>query len=255
MKIYVCIKHVPDTAANIKVVKETSFDETVKFVLNPYDEFAVEEAVQTVKKFGGEVVIVTIGKAAAANTLRSALAVGADRGILVNTDGKALDSIQTARTLKAAIIKDGQPDLIFMGKQSIDVEGMQTGYHLAAALDMPFVSNVTELSLEGSKVTAARELGGGAKEILEMESPCIIAATKGLNEPRYPKLPDIMKAKKKKVDEVALDSLADVPQEAVVKLVKLEPVPDRGQAKILNGDVASSVKELLRLLKEEAKVL
>ena len=255
MKIYVCIKHVPDTAANIKVVKETSFDETVKFVLNPYDEFAVEEAVQTVQKFGGEVVVVTIGKAAAMNSLRSALAVGADRGILVNTDGKALDSIQTARTLKAAIIKDGQPDLIFMGKQSIDVEGMQTGYHLAAALDMPFVSNVTELSLEGNKVVAARELGGGAKEILEMESPCVIAATKGLNEPRYPKLPDIMKAKKKKVEEVALGSLADVPQEAVVQLVKLEPVPDRGQARILNGDVASSVKELLRLLKEEAKVL
>lgn len=255
MQIYVCVKHVPDTAANIKIVGEVGFDESVKFVLNPYDEYAVEEAVQTVKEKGGEVVVVTVGKDAAMNTLRSALAVGADRGILVDTGGKRLDSIQTAAALKAAIAADGQPDLIFMGKQSVDSEGMQTGYHLAAAFDMPFAPDVTGFAAQGTTVTVERELGGGTKEILEMQAPCAIAATKGLNEPRYPKLPDIMKAKKKRVEQVRLDALAGVPQDAAVTLVKLVPVPERGQARILDGEVAKSVQDLIHLLKEEANVL
>ena len=255
MQIYVCVKHVPDTAANIKVVGDTGFDESVKFVVNPYDEYAVEEAVKTVKAGGGEVVIVTLGKEAAANTIRSALAVGADRGILVKTDGQFTDSIQTAQILKKAIDQDGKPDMVFMGKQSVDSEGMQTCYHLAAAFDMPVATEVVKLELSGGNVIAEREIGGGSREVLEMTAPCVIGATKGLNEPRYPKLPDIMKAKKKKIDMVDVASLGVEPSGACVEMIRMEPVPERGQAKILNGDAAAAAGQLVQLLKEEAKVL
>ena len=130
MKVFVCVKHVPDTAANIKVVDDNGFDESVKFVMNPYDEYALEEAVRTVQQNGGEVVAVSVGKQNAVNTVRSALAVGADRGILVKTDAQFLDSTTTALALKAVIEQDGMPDLIFTGKQSVDSEGMQTQYRL-----------------------------------------------------------------------------------------------------------------------------
>ena len=153
MKIFVCVKHVPDTAANIKVVGENGFDESVKFVMNPYDEYAVEEAVRTVQKNGGEVVAVSVGKPNAANTVRSALAVGADRGILVKTDAQLMDSETTAIALKAVMDQDGAPDLVFAGKQSVDSEGMQTHYRLAGKLGIPVASEVTAFSMEDGKVT------------------------------------------------------------------------------------------------------
>lgn len=253
MQIYVCVKHVPDTAANIKVTGQTSFDESVKFVVNPYDEYAIQEAEKIVKEKGGEVIVVTVGKKGAVTTLRSALAVGGDRGILVETDEQFTDSMTTAAALKQAIEKDGTPDLIFTGKQSVDSEGMQTGYRLAAAFDMPAASEVVGFELSDGKALIEREIGGGEKEILEIGIPCVIGATKGLNEPRYPKLPDIMKAKKKKVDQIKLDDLGSF--ESAMELVGLEQVPERGQAKILDGAIPSAVGELVRLLREEAKVL
>ncbi len=131
MQIYVCVKHVPDTAANIKITGDAEFDESVKFVVNPYDEYGVEEAIRIVKKNGGEVVVVTVGKEAAVNTMRSALAMGAARGILVKTEKQFLDSSLTSLALHRAIIEDGVPDLIFTGKQSVDSEGSQTHYRLA----------------------------------------------------------------------------------------------------------------------------
>ena len=155
MKIIVCVKHVPDTAANIKVVGDNGFDESVKFVMNPCDEYAVEEAVRTVQKNGGEVVVVSVGKPNAANTVRSALAVGADRGILVKTEAQFLDSEMTALALKAVIDKEGMPDLIFTGKQSVDSEGMQTHYRLAGKLGVPVASEVSAFSMENGKAIVA----------------------------------------------------------------------------------------------------
>ena len=254
MKIFVCVKHVPDTAANIKVVGENGFDESVKFVMNPYDEYAVEEAVRTVQKNGGEVVAVSVGKPNAANTVRSALAVGADRGILVKTDAQLMDSETTAIALKAVMDQDGAPDLVFAGKQSVDSEGMQTHYRLAGKLGIPVASEVTAFSMEDGKVTVECEVGGGDREVMEMTMPCVIGATKGLNEPRYPKLPDILKAKKKPFVEMELSEL-DIAMSSASSTKTLTQVKERGAAKMLQGSVGDMVADLVNQLKEEDKVL
>jgi len=254
MKIFVCIKNVPDTAANIKVLGGNSFDEAVKFIINPYDEFAIEEAARLVEKEGGEVVLVTIGKASAMTTVRAGLALGPHRAILATTDKQFLDSDDIAAILQKIMEDDGPADLIFTGKQAVDSEAMQTGYRLAAKLGIPVASEITKFSVANGKVVVEREIGGGEKEVIEMTMPCIIAATKGLNVPRYPKLPDVMKAKKKEVKQIAVSDLGLV-QNSATELVSLESVPERAGAKIIGGTVKEAVTELVRILREEEKVL
>ena len=162
MKICVCVKHVPDTAATIKLAGENGFkDSEIKFVVNPYDEYGVEEAVSLVEKQGGEVVIVTVGKAAAAATIRGAMAMGAHRAILVKTQGQFLDSGLTAHALKAVIEQDGLPDMIFTGKGSVDTESFQTQYRLAKSLSLPIVNEVSKLTVDNGKAVTERETGGG----------------------------------------------------------------------------------------------
>lgn len=257
MQIYVCVKHVPDTAANIKIVGETGYnDSACKFIANPYDEYAIEAAVQLVEKQGGEAVVVTVGPEAATGTLRSAMAMGAARGILVKVDSQFLDSDVTARALKAAIEADGkQADLILTGKGSVDTEGFQTMYRLAGAMGLPVVNEIVKLDVDGGKATVEREIGAGSREVLEANLPCVLGATKGLNEPRYPKFPDIMKAKKKPVDQKALSDLGIDPSGAKTKLLKLEAVPERSGAQMIEGPIPDQVSELVRILREEEKVL
>lgn len=256
MQIYVCVKHVPDTAANIKVVGENGFDDAgCKFIANPYDEYAVEQAVQLTENNGGEVIIVTVGKPAAMATIRAAMAMGAHRGILVTATDPFVDSRTTARALAAAIGRDGKPDLVFTGKGAVDTEGFQTPYRLAAALDLPVVNEINKLELADGKVIVGRETGGGTREVLEAARPCVLGATKGLNEPRYPKFPDIMKAKKKPVQEIALADLGISEGGSASELLKLEKVPERTGARMLDGDVRQAVEELFRVLKEEEKVI
>jgi electron transfer flavoprotein beta subunit len=256
MKIYVCVKHVPDTAAKITVVGGNEFAETCKFIVNPYDEYAVEEAVQRVKQAGsGEVVIVTVGKESALVTLRAALALGADRGILVKTDAQFLDSALTSRALYKAIELDGSPDLVLCGKQSIDSEGMQTPFRLARLFDFPVVTDVVGLSINQGVATVEREIGGGSREVLEMSLPGVIGATRGLNEPRYPKLPDILKAKKKEVNQIDIADLGIDPGAPQTEVVSLESVPERGQARMMEGSTREMVEQLVRILKEEDKIL
>ena len=256
MQIYVCVKHVPDTAANIKIVGDNGFDDAgCKFIANPYGEYAVEQAVQLVEKNGGEVIVVTVGKSAAAATIRAAMAMGAHRGILVTVDDQFVDSRTTAKALQAAIAQDGQPDIIFAGKGAVDTEGFQTLYRLAAAMNLPVVNEINKMELKDGKASVSHEIGGGAREVLEVSLPCVLGATKGLNEPRYPKFPDIMKAKKKPIKEIALADLVIAADAAGSELLKLEKVPDRTGAKMLDGDVRQAVEELVRILKEEEKVL
>jgi electron transfer flavoprotein beta subunit len=256
MKIYVCVKHVPDTAAKITVVGGTGFAETCKFIVNPYDEYSVEEAVQIKNRTGqGEVVVVTVGKESAITTMRSALALGADRGILVKTDTQFLDSALTSQALKKAIEQDGVPDLIFCSKQSIDSEGMQTLFRLAKAFDISAVNEVVALSINEGVARAEREIGGGAREVLEIQLPCVIGATRGLNEPHYPKLPDIMKAKKKEVKQIDIAELGLDLTAPQTEIVNLEAVAERGQARMMEGATREMVEELVRILKEEEKVI
>ncbi|MBL7204072.1 MAG: electron transfer flavoprotein subunit beta/FixA family protein [Desulfobacteraceae bacterium] len=256
MQIYVCVKHVPDTAVNIRVVGGNAFDDSCKFVANPYDEYGVEEALQIMEREGkGEVVIVTLGKESAIATIRSALAMGADRGILIKTDGQFLDSTLTSQALKKAIEQDGTPDLIFTGKQSVDSEGMQTHFRLAAAFDMPVATDVVDLKIIDGKVIVEREIGGGSREAIEMSMPCVIGATRGLNEPRYAKLPDVMKAKRKEVKQIEIGDLVVDTSGPATKLVELKPVPERSHAKMLQGSTREMVDGLVRLLKEKEKVI
>jgi electron transfer flavoprotein beta subunit len=256
MQIYVCVKHVPDTAANIKTVGENGFDDAgCKFIANPYDEYAVEQAVRLVEKNGGEVIVVSVGKPTAVATIRAAMAMGAHRGILVTVDSQFTDSQITARALAAAIEQDGQADIIFTGKGAVDSEGFQTLYRLAGAMNLPVVNEINKMELVDGKATVSREVGGGAREVLEVSLPCVLGTTKGLNEPRYPKFPDIMKAKKKPVKEIALADLNISSDGAQSALIALEKVPERSGAKMLEGDVRQAVEELVRILKEEEKVI
>jgi electron transfer flavoprotein beta subunit len=247
MQIYVCVKHVPDTAATINIVGDTGYKDTAcKFIINPYDEYAVEEAVQRVEKAGsGEVIVVTVGPEAAVSTMRAAMAMGAHRGILVKVQGQFLDSTLTSLALKAAIEQDG----------AVDTEGFQTQYRLAAAMNLPVVSEVVNLEINNGQAVVEREIGGGTREVLEMKLPCIIGATKGLNEPRYPKFPDIMKAKKKEIKEIDFDQLGLDTSVDQTELLKLEAVPERSSAQIMQGSIREQVIELVRILMEDDKVL
>jgi electron transfer flavoprotein beta subunit len=249
MRIYACVKHVPDTAANIRPLDGTAFDETVKFIMNPYDEYALEQALQIRDQEGAsEVIAVTVGKESAAATLRSALAMGADRGILVKIDTYFMDSLETSRLLQKAIDMDGSPDLIFTGKQSVDTEGMQVPFRLAALFDLPVVVNVAAFSLADGVVTVEREMEGDVREVIDMSIPCIVGAAKGLNRPRCPTLPDMMKVLNRS------DFHIQKPLQTV-ELLELQPVPDRGRGRILKGSPENMADELLHLLRDEAKVL
>ena len=255
MRIYVCVKHVPDTAANINIVNNREYDRGVKYVPNPYDEYGVEEAISLVEKAGvGEVIAVCVGNESAANTLKSVMAMGIHRSILVKTDEQFPSSTLIAKALAKVIKEDGPGDLIFMGKQSVDSEGMQTPYRLGVELGLPVVTAVVNFSLEGTFAFVQREIDGGARESLTVRTPCIIGATKGLNEPRFPKLPDILKAKKKQIKAIDISTL-EIADNAGYQIKSLEPVKERSNAIILEGTTEEIVNSLVKILREEEKVI
>jgi len=255
MRIYVCVKHVPDTAANIKITNATGYDSQVKYVANPYDEYGVEEAVALVEKKGeGEVIALCVGSPAAANTLKAVMAMGVHRSILVKTEEQFPESDLVARALAKVIEQEGAGDLVFTGKQSVDSEGMQTAYHLGTELDLPAVTGVVAFSLEEAEAIVQRELDGGARETLAVQTPCVLGATKGLNEPRFPKLPDILKAKKKEIKEIDISELGITGNETY-RLKSLEPVKERANAKIIEGTTEEIVASLVTILREEEKVI
>lgn len=248
MKIYVCVKYVPDSAAHITIKGKNHFDESVKHVINPYDEIAVEEAIRIKERDkNSEVIAVTLGNMGALSILRASLAMGSDRGILIKTDKKP-DSIMTARGLAAAILQDGKPDIIFTGRESIDSEGMQTMFRLAAALDIPVATDVVAFSEDLGRVTVEREIEAGAREVVEMSIPCLIGAGKGLNTPRYLKIPDIMKAKKKEVKQIDLDSLDFEDPACSTEVLELEPAVEKRHCIILEGDPEQITRQLVDLI-------
>ena len=254
MQIYVCVKHVPDSATRITILDKNRFDESVVFLINPYDENAIEAAVSLKEKVGDtEVIAVTLGKDKAINTLRAALALGIDRGIFIKTDHYP-DSMVTARALKAAIEQDGKADIIFAGKESIDSEGMQTLFRLAYGMDIPVATNVINFSLDEKKVTVECEMEAGAREVLKMSLPCVIGACKGLNTPRYAKLPDIMKARKKEIKKIDLDNLDIDSPTGSIEILELKPVIEERKGKILSGEPEEVVKEFVEILTNEAKI-
>lgn len=250
MNIFVCVSHVPDTTTKVNVAGDgSSLDPAgVKFILNPYDEFAVEEALKLKEKHGGEVVAVSVGGDPAKEAIRQALAMGADKGILIKADKS--DAFSVAEMLAATMLQR-TPDIVLMGKQSIDFDGMEIAPMVSELTGMPSATVVVGLSINGTTAVAEREVEGG-KEKIELAMPCIIAAQKGLNDPRYPSLPNIMKAKQKPIEEVAVS--APAPRTAVVKMTKPEK---KRVGKILKveADAKATAHELAKLLHEEAKLI
>ncbi len=254
MKIFVCVKHVPDSAAKITITGNNTIDESVTFLMNPYDEHAIEEAARLKKQLGqAEIIAVSVGKADAANTIQSALAMGADRGILVKTENQP-DSIVTARALKAAIAQDGRPDIIFTGKESIDSEGFQTMYRLAAAMDMPAASGVDSFALEQGRVLVECDLEAGAKEVIEMSLPCVIGCGKGLNKPSYPTLPAIIKARKKEVQQIDFQSMNIEKPAGGIEILELKPAVEERRPQEIKGTPKEIAGAIVRILQEEAKI-
>ncbi|HEX4600543.1 MAG TPA: electron transfer flavoprotein subunit beta/FixA family protein [Gemmatimonadales bacterium] len=250
MNIAVCIKRVPDSETRVKIASDgKSLDEAgVKFILNPYDEFAVEEALRRREHAGaGAVVIVALGPPAAQETIRTALAMGADRGVLLQVERIPPDGLEVARAL-AAELRDGGYDLILFGKLAIDDANHQVGPMVAELLGWPCVSTVAHLELEQGRGIAEREIEGGV-EVVAFPLPAVLTTDKGLNEPRYPALKGIMAAKKKPL-EVKPTTLGP----GGLEILALTPPPERQEGRIV-GEGPGAVVELVRLLREEAKVL
>ena len=210
MNIFVCVKQVPDTETKVTPNNEKTFIETssIKWIMNPYDEFAVEQAL-LVKQQNSDanITVVRVGSTQSSESLRTAMAMGADQGIHVNAPD-LLDSYTTAKAIKSAIEKSGKsPDLIFCGKQAIDSDALQVPQILAQMLDMPSVSVVVDYEQNGEEIKLKREIDGGSLEIYSTKTPCLVACNKGLNTPRYASLPGIMKAKKKPLESLTLEDL------------------------------------------------
>jgi len=249
MKIVVCVSHVPDTATRIKVGGDgkTIDSAGVTFIINPYDEYAVEEALKTKEKLGaGEVVVVTIGSDNCKETIRKALAMGVDSGVLLK-DENPRDSLGIAKALAEEIKAQGA-QMIFMGKQSVDYDNSIVGQLTAELLDYNCIPVVVKFELDGEKVIAEREIEGG-REIVQTSLPAIITCQKGLNEPRYASLKGIMAAKKKTIEEKAAATYT--PTSEIIGM----HLPAGKQPGRIVGSDASAVPELVRLLKEEAKVI
>jgi electron transfer flavoprotein beta subunit len=247
-KIMVCIKRVVDYNVRVRVKPDGSgvMLDGVKMSVNPFDEIALEEALR-IKERGtnAEVVAVSIGVADTQQQLRTALAMGADRAILVQTDG-AVEPLTAARTF-LALARQENPDLVFLGKQAIDDDANQTGQMLAALWERPQATYASKVELSDGKATVTREVDVGL-ETIEVDLPAVVTVDLRLNEPRYVKLPDIMKAKKKPLDVTTLDALG-VSSVQALKTIKTEP-PAQRQKGIMVKDVA----ELVGVLRQKGLI-
>ena len=259
MKIIVCMKQVPDTEARIRIAPEGKAiaEADVNWIVSPYDEFAVEEALKIREAKGGEVVLVCMGSERAQAALRSGLAMGADSALhLKDPAFDAADTLGTARVLAAGIRTLTPFDLVLAGQQGVGGDNSQIPGLLAELLDLPQVTVAVKIDVQDGKAVVEREIEG-AHETWETSLPAVISAQKGLNEPRYASLKGIMAAKKKPigvVDAVALGLGADA-LAPKARVVALELPPPRPPIRMIEGDPETQAKELLRLLHEEAKVI
>ncbi|EQC43394.1 electron transfer flavoprotein subunit beta/FixA family protein [Bacteriovorax sp. Seq25_V] len=262
MNIFVCIKQVPDTETKVTPNGDGSYIETnsIKWIMNPYDEFAVEQALLTkAANAGATVTVVRVGGVKDTEALRTALAMGADEAILVEASDN-LDSYATAKAIKGAIEKSGKSaDVIFTGKQAIDDDCLQVPQLVAQMLGLPSVSVVVGCEEAGGKYTLKREVEGGALEVYEVTSPALIACNKGLNSPRYASLPGIMKAKKKPLAQYSLGDVGVSDSDVRVKYSNFQLPPEKPAGKKFEAMdeavQASVVADVVKLLREEAKVI
>ncbi|MFQ6128398.1 MAG: electron transfer flavoprotein subunit beta/FixA family protein [Thermoplasmata archaeon] len=262
MNILVCVKQVPDTAIAIKLdAKQKSIDRSeITYVVNPYEEYAIEEALQLKEKYGGEVTLITMGPDRAEEALRTGLAMGADRGIHIGDPAlEGSDTLVTAKVL-AAMIKELEYDIILCGKVAVDDNTGQVGPALAELLGVPHISGATTLEVDqaSKKAIASREIEGGLMR-MEVPIPAVITAEKDLNTPRYPSLPGIMKARTKLVEKRDVASLGLDASSVGLAGSKIQPLgmslpPEREAGRIIEGDPEQAARELARLLHTEVKI-
>ncbi|MDQ7782693.1 MAG: electron transfer flavoprotein subunit beta/FixA family protein [Desulfomonilaceae bacterium] len=259
MKSLVCLKQVPDTETQIKVKPDGTgiVTDGIKYVINPYDEFSVEEALRLKEKFkAGEVVILTVGPDRCTEAIRTALAMGADRGIHVNDESlNDADPYSIAQVLAAAASQEGY-DLIFCGHRAIDDDFGEVGAMLAELLQLPQVTLVTKLEIADDTQSAVveRDVEGG-KEVIEVPLPCVLTSQKGLNEPRYASLPGIMKAKKKKIDKKTAADLGITSERKLAPTEYTMPPERKAGKKYEDMEPAEAAKIVVEALRSEAKVI
>ena len=258
MNSVVCIAQVPDTEARIKIADGRRIDESgLKFIVSPYDEFALEAAIRLKESKGGDVTVLSFGPDRVQQALRECLARGATKALHVKGETGSADSLGIAKVLAAAI-KTIPHDIVFFGKQGVGTDNSLVGPMVAELLGYPQVNVVTHLEVGEGKVTAHREIEG-AEEVLEAATPSVITAQKGLNEPRYASLKGIMAAKKIPIDAKNVTDLglqeSDIYNQRVT-IVSLELPPEKsGGRKIDGADPAAAAKEILKYIREEAKAL
>ena len=259
MKIVVCVKQVPDTETRVHIAPEGNgiVETDINWIVSPYDEFAIEEALKIKEAKGGEVVLVTVGPDRAQSALRTGLAMGADSAIHVKDAAlDAADPLATARALAGAIKTLAPFDLVLCGQQGVGGDNSQVPGLLGEMLDLPQVTVAVKLDVQDGKAIVEREIEG-ARETWETALPAVVSAQKGLNEPRYASLKGIMAAKKKPIQAldvagVGLDAAAAAPK---VKVTAMELPPDRPAVNMIEGEPDAQAKELIRLLHEDAKVI
>lgn len=257
MNIYVLLKRTFDTEEKITLSNGKINEDGAEFIINPYDEYAIEEAIQVRDEHGGEVTVITVGNEESEKQLRTALAMGADKAVLINVEDDLEDGDQyTTAKILSEYLKDKEVDLVLAGNVAIDGGSGQVGPRVAELLGINCVTTITDLKIDGDKVYVTRDVEGDEEKI-ETSLPLLVTAQQGLNEPRYPSLPGIMKAKKKPLDELELDDL-DLDEDDVepkTKTIEVFLPPQKEAGKILEGDLADQVKELVQLLHKEAKVI
>ena len=257
MNIYVCIKQVPDTETKIKLNADQSGIDTtgIKWIMSPYDELAVEEALRLKEKNSGSTVtVVSAGPARVVESIRQALAMGADQAIHVEI-AENTDSNTAAKALAGALQKESKIDIVFTGKEAIDDGAAQVSQLLAEYLGISCVTVVSNIEYSAQQLRCRREIEGGALEVIEASYPILIAAQKGLNEPRYASLPNIMKAKKKEVKSLKASDVGVSDSDQKIRFKNFQLPPPKQAGKIIAGDPATQARELVRLLHEEAKVV
>ncbi|HEX7066330.1 MAG TPA: electron transfer flavoprotein subunit beta/FixA family protein [Bacillales bacterium] len=257
MNLYVIMKRTFDTEEKITIENGRINDEDAEYIINPYDEYAIEEAIQLRDEHGGEVTVVTIGNEDAEKELRTALAMGCDKAVLIDIeeDVEAQDQYTTS-TILAKYFGDKEYDLILGGNVAVDNGTGQVGPRLAELLDIPHVATITDITVNGETVSIVRDAEGDEEKI-ETSLPLLVTTQQGLNDPRYPSLPGIMKAKKKPLETLELDDLDLEEDEVEAKSETVERFlpPEKEAGRILEGELDDQVKELVKLLRSESKVI
>lgn len=256
MEIAVLLKQVPATESSIEIADDgiTIKTDGINWVMNPYDEMAVEEALQIRAATGGTVTVFSLGPEKAVEALRTALAMGADTAVRIDPEGTLLDGLAAAKVL-AGELKKGAFELIIAGHRAVDDDNFQVGPAVAEFMGIPHISMVIRQELAEGKIRCTRTIDGGTL-VLETVLPALITTQRGLNEPRYASLPGIMKAKKKPIDTRLLSETGTDPGEAMVKIIAMRLPPQRKGGRIIEGDSAGDkAAALVKVLREEAKVI